>query len=287
MPKNIITTPEQKFSDELKKELKGAKSAKFAVGWFFISGLKELKGGIDELESLQILISPSTNRHTAETMLMAERFRDEAVADILETQYYQTPEQKKEILENEALTFLEKAGKLKPSKENAEFIAWFAQKLAEKKITIRIYTKEILHAKVYLINKDANKSVVFTGSSNISISGFATNTEVNVRLSDEKQVKRLEKWFDEKWQLSNDCDFTALAGKALEESWALNKEVTPFRIYLRILHDIFSLDDDREKEKIEFNEDVPKLFLYQKHAVIDAYHRLQNIGVSFWLMSPD
>ena len=49
MPRNIITTPEQKFSDELKIELQVAKSAKFAVGWFFIFGLKELKDEIDKL----------------------------------------------------------------------------------------------------------------------------------------------------------------------------------------------------------------------------------------------
>lgn len=280
MPKNIITTPEQKFSDELKKELKGAKKARFAVGWFFISGLKELKDDINNLESLQILISPSTNRQTAETMLMTEKF-DEAVTDILEKQYCQTPDQKKEILENEAFALLEKAGKLKPSKENAEFIIWLAQKLTEKKITISIYTKELFHAKVYLIEKDEGKHIAFTGSSNISISGFTTNTEVNIRLTDEKQVEKLDKWFEEKWKASKDCDFTILAAQALEKSWALNKEVTPFRIYLRILHDIFSLDEDREKEKIEFNEDVPKLYLFQKDAVIDAYRRLKKYGGVF------
>lgn len=280
MPKNIITTPEQKFSDELKRELKGTKSAKFAVGWFFISGLKELRDEIDKLELLQILISPSTNRQTAETMLATEKF-SEAVSDILETQYYQTPEQKKEILEKEALAFLDKAGKLKPSKENAEFIAWLAQKLSEKKIEIRIYTKELFHAKVYSIKKNKGEQIIFVGSSNISISGFVTNTEVNIRLTDKKQVEKLDKWFDEKWKLSKDCDFTVLAAQALKKSWALNEEVTPFRIYLRILHDIFSLDEDREKEKIEFNEDVPKLYSFQKDAVIDAYRRLKKYGGVF------
>lgn len=280
MPKNIITTPEQKFSDELKKELKGAKTAKLAVGWFFITGLKELRNEIDKLESLQILISPSTNRHTAETILMAEKF-DEAVNDILETQYFQTPEQKKEILEKEALSLLEKTGRLKASKESAEFISWLAQKLADKKIEIRIYTKELFHAKVYLIEKGKGKQVAFAGSSNISISGFTTNTEVNVRLTSQEQTKKLDKWFIEKWKSSQDCDFTVLAAQALEKSWALNKEVTPFRIYLRILHDIFSLDEDREKEKIEFNEDVPKLWLFQKDAVIDAYRRLKKYSGVF------
>lgn len=251
MPRNIITTPEQNFAEELKKELKGAKSAKFAVGWFFISGLKELKDEIDELESLELLVSPSTNRQTAETMLAAEKF-EEAVRDKLESQEFQTPEQKKEILENEAKALLERAGRLAPSKENAEFLAWLAEKLTDKKIEIRIYTKELLHAKVYLIDKK-DVSVAFTGSSNISLSGFSLNTEVNVRLTDEAQVKKLNKWFEEKWKLSEDCDFTVLAETALRQSWALNNEVTPFRIYLRILHDIFSLEEDREKEKIEFD----------------------------------
>ncbi len=280
MTENIITTPEQKFSDELKKELRGAKNAKFAVGWFFISGLKELKDEIDKLESLQILISPSTNRQTAETIMLAEKF-DEAVTDILETQYYQTPEQKKEILEKEAMVLLEKTGRLKASKENAEFISWLAQKLSEKKIEINIYTKELFHAKVYLVEKETGEKIAFAGSSNISLSGFSTNTEVNIRLTDEKQVDKLDKWFDEKWKLSEDCAFTVLAAEALKKSWALSEEVTPFRIYLRILHDIFSLDEDREKEKIEFNEDVPKLYSFQKDAVIDAYRRLQKYGGVF------
>ncbi|PIR91297.1 hypothetical protein COZ78_02820 [bacterium (Candidatus Gribaldobacteria) CG_4_8_14_3_um_filter_42_11] len=274
MPKNIIITPEQSFAEELKKELKDAKSARFAVGWFFISGLKELKDEIDGLESLELLVSPLTNRQTAETMLVAEKF-DEAVRDTLESQEFQTPEQKKDILENEALILLERAGRLQPSKENKEFLAWLAEKLASKKITIRIYTKELFHAKVYLVDKK-DIPVVLVGSSNISLSGFSLNTEVNVRLTDEAQVKKLNKWFKEKWELSEDCDFTVLAETALRQSWALNNEVTPFRIYLRILHDIFSLEEDREKEKIEFNEDVPKLFLFQKDAVIDAYRKLQK-----------
>ncbi|HBT81481.1 hypothetical protein A2757_01890 [Candidatus Giovannonibacteria bacterium RIFCSPHIGHO2_01_FULL_48_47] len=272
MPQNIITTPEQKFSDELKKELKGAKSARFAVGWFFISGLKELKDAIDALESLELLISPTTNWQTAEMMLTAEKF-DEAVQDKLEAQEFQTPEEKKEILENEARALLSRAGRLQPNKENKEFLIWLAEKLAERKIKLRIYTKELLHAKVYLVDKK-DVPAAFTGSSNISISGFSLNTEVNVRLTDAAQVKKLNKWFEEKWKLSEDCDFTVLAETAVRESWALNDEVTPFRIYLRILHDIFSLEEDHEKEKIEFNEDVPALFPFQKDAVIDAYRKL-------------
>jgi len=178
MSRNIITAPEQSFAQELKKELKGAKSARFAVGWFFISGLKELKDEIDGLKSLELLVSPLTNRQTAETMLVAEKF-DEAVRDTLESQEFQTPEQKKDILENEALILLERAGRLQPSKENKEFLAWLAEKLASKKITIRIYTKELFHAKVYLVDKK-DIPVVLVGSSNISLSGTLNPSKIIV-----------------------------------------------------------------------------------------------------------
>ena len=103
MAKNIITTPEQKFAEELKKELAGAKKAKFAVGWFFISGIRELKDELDKLESLELLISPSTNSHTVETMLIAEKI-DDLVRDELGKR--KTPAEKKEIMVKEASPFL-------------------------------------------------------------------------------------------------------------------------------------------------------------------------------------
>ena len=270
MPKNIITTPEQKFSDEVKKELQGAKKAKFAVGWFFISGLKELKYELDKLESLELLISPTTNSHTAETMLLAEKF-DDYVKD--EVTYSKTPLEKKNILEKEATTLLERTGRLKASKENAEFIVWLSQKLKEKKINIRIYTKETMHAKLYLIEKPGGK-VAFMGSSNISLSGFNLNTELNIRLTKEDQLKKLNGWFKDKWSKSEDCDFTTLAGGALEKSWPLNDEVSPFLVYLRVLHDLFSIDDEEDAMDLELGDDMPKLWDFQKDAVIDAYRRL-------------
>ena len=277
MPKNIITTPEQKFAEELKKGLVNAKKAKFAVGWFFISGIRELKDELDKLESLDLLISPSTSQHTAETMLIAEKI-DELVKDELEKR--KTPEEKKEILVKEASALLERTGKLKASKENAEFIAWLAEKLAKNIFKIHMYIKEVMHAKMYYIEKKDETSVAFMGSSNISLSGFNLNTELNIRLTDENQVKKLKAWFDEKWKYSEDCDFTTLAAKALEKSWPLNPDVTPFRIYLKILHEFFTFEDDN-LEVVPLSEDTPDLYDFQKDAVIDAYKKLNKYGGLF------
>jgi len=277
MPKNIITTPEQKFAEELKGELKNSKKAKFAVGWFFISGLRELREELDQLDSLELLISPSTSRHTAETMLIAEKI-DELVKDEIEKR--KTPSEKKEILIREATALLERTGKLKTSKENAEFIAWLAEKLSKKTFKIHMYTKEVMHAKMYYIEKKDKTNVVFMGSSNISLSGFNLNTELNIKLSDKKQVKKLKTWFNKKWKESEDCDFTTLAAKALEKSWPLNSEVTPFRIYLKVLHEFFSHEEDN-LEVASLSEDTPELYIFQKDAVIDAYKRLNKYGGMF------
>lgn len=277
MPKNIITTPEQKFAENLKKELVGAKKAKFAVGWFFISGLRELKDELDKLEGLELLISPSTSHHTAETMLIAEKI-DELVRDDLKKR--KTPDEKKDLLIEEAQALLERTGRLKPSKENADFIGWLAEKLEKKILKIRMYTKEVMHAKMYYIEKNDGINVAFMGSSNISLSGFNLNTELNIKLNGEKQVNKLRKWFNKKWKDSKDCDFTILAARALEKSWPLNSDVTPFRIYLKVLHEFFSVED----EGIEIgslSEDSPDLYDFQKDAVIDAYRRLNKYGGVF------
>jgi hypothetical protein len=222
---DIIDNSKVKLVDVLKEKLSVSKRARFAVGWLFISGFKELKDEIEKLEKLEILAGARTNKQTAEIMLLEKKW-NEAVKDKLENLKYLPEEEREKILNNEFKELVNDLSYIKPTEENIEFLKWFLEKLREKKIEIRIYYKEPLHAKLYLFEyKDKRHGLgeAIVGSSNFSLSGFELNTELNVRVLGDDNYKFLNEWFEKKWQESELTQFTELAEKAIEKSWAFNK----------------------------------------------------------------
>lgn len=278
MRHDIIDNSQTKLVDILKEKLSISKRARFAVGWLFLSGFKKLKDEIENLEKLEILAGSRTNKETAELMLLNEKY-EKAVKDNLEKIKYLPEDKRQEILEKEFKGLMNDLSYIKPTKENIEFLKWFLEKLQEKKIEIRVYYKEPLHAKLYLFEyKDPRHGLgeAIVGSSNFSVSGFGLNTELNVRVLGDENYKILSKWFEKRWRESEKAEFTTLAQKAIKNSWAFNKEVTPFRIYLRVLHEIFSYKEP--DSELEFEKE---LYRYQRDAVIDAYQRLQKYNGVF------
>jgi superfamily II DNA/RNA helicase len=275
---DIIDNSKVKLVDVLKEKLSVSRRARFAVGWLFISGFKELKDEIENLEKLEILAGSRTNKQTAEIMLLEKKW-NEAVKDKLENLKYLPEEEREKILNNEFKELVNDLSYIKPSEENIEFLKWFLEKLREKKIEIRIYYKEPLHAKLYLFEyKDKRHGLgeAIVGSSNFSLSGFELNTELNVRVLGNDNYKFLNDWFEKKWQESELTQFTELAEKAIEKSWAFNKEVTPFRVYLRVLHEMFSYKEPEPDIYIE-----AELYRFQKDAVISAYKKLKKYNGVF------
>ena len=59
------------LSRKLNEVLPDCISAKFGVGYFFLSGLKEIIDGVSGLEELRLLISNTTDQDTKEALLEA------------------------------------------------------------------------------------------------------------------------------------------------------------------------------------------------------------------------
>lgn len=283
MPHNIFDNREKKLIDGLKKELTSCKRADFVVGWFFLTGLRELKDGIEHLEKLRILAGSKTNKATAEIMLLSERYEN-AVVKAIEDLQHPNEAMIQEILNHEAEAVIRHISTVKPTKENIEFIKWFWQKLSDGKIEVRIYPKETLHAKLYLLHYSDQKKdpgIAFVGSSNLSISGIYLNTELNIALPEKENYKFLSQWFEKLWKDSERADFTQMLAHAVERSWVMNKEITPFRVYLRLLHEIFSIEDFIQTPDIAKKLGEVELYDFQLDAVRDAYRRLQKYNGVF------
>jgi hypothetical protein len=87
MAHDIIDNREVKLIDELAARFPSSEKARFAVGYFFLSGLEPLREQLYNLRELRLLIGNTTNRETIEQISEGYR-RLEPVQEALEAQAY-------------------------------------------------------------------------------------------------------------------------------------------------------------------------------------------------------
>src|SRR2546423_6254047 len=87
MPHDIIDNREFKLIDELARRFPSSEKARFAVGYFFLSGLEPLHEQLYNLQELRLLIGNTTNRETIEQISEGYR-RLEPVQEAIEADAY-------------------------------------------------------------------------------------------------------------------------------------------------------------------------------------------------------
>ena len=138
--------------DELRLFLGETDRVSIAVGYFFMSGFAEIMDSLERVESskdpascMRLLISPSTNRPTAEALLAA----NESYADVQRDS------------EVEPASGTGKAGARDDAKRTLEYmpqtekdkaaVAKLASLIRQRKLFVKVYTRERLHAKAYIL----------------------------------------------------------------------------------------------------------------------------------------
>jgi len=133
MPHDIIDNLSTRLVDVLKEKLSVTKRARFVVGYLFLSGFKELRNELDNIEKLEILAGARTNKETAEALLLEKKW-EKAVEDLLEKTKYLPEEKRKELLDKEYQGLLNDLSYIEPTEQNIEFLGWFLEKLKEGKL---------------------------------------------------------------------------------------------------------------------------------------------------------
>ena len=137
------------------------------VGYFRTSGFFRLNAAMEGIEKIRILVGLNVDRYTVDII-------DSANGDltIKEATEHFTKKVQKEFDDSPSTAEIEKGV--------YNFIDW----LKSGKIEMRMYVDAPLHAKVYIMRKDPEKSdymgSVITGSSNFSEAGLVNNLEFNV-----------------------------------------------------------------------------------------------------------
>ncbi|MBX4912018.1 MULTISPECIES: helicase-related protein [Rhizobium] len=152
--------------------------------------------------------------------------------------------------------------------------------LKSKQVTVRLFLKHPLHAKLYLLFRpDPNNPITgFLGSSNLTLSGLSKQGELNVDVLDHDSTTKLAKWFDDRWSDRWCIDITDELIEVIEESWAREKPIDPYIIYVKMA---YHLAQEARAGLNEFRippEFGKRLFPYQEAAVKIAAHHLNKRG---------
>ncbi len=210
----------------------GAVGAHFAVGYLFLDGLVPLRGPLERLETIEILIGNVVNR------LTEEQVREEASARTRGGEDQVRPQEDVAATLREshdraaavtALNLRNTLAALPRTPETRALLLTLARRVAQGGLKVRLYTQGRIHAKLTLINYPpghrAAPGLAIVGSSNLTLGGEAHPTEMNVVVRDWESVAALEDWYRGLWDVSQ--DFHRELFEELGQCWALAARFKP------------------------------------------------------------
>ena len=251
-----------KLSDRLNTVLTNSKYFDVLVGYFRITGFYLLKEQLEDVKEIRILIGLGADIETVRAMDIFELSGANATRKVQKviTEEFNNTEDDNLEMENGVFKFCEwiKSGKLK----------------------IRMCYEKNVHAKLYIVRKDPDKvpdqfGNLITGSSNFTFNGLDKNVEFNVELKNQSDVQYGLDFFEELWKDSKDITEDILT-TINNDTW-MNKNITPYELFLKLLFVYFEEEIDSRQNDYEWPDGYMNL-QYQSDAVTQTRKILARHG---------
>jgi phosphatidylserine/phosphatidylglycerophosphate/cardiolipin synthase-like enzyme len=219
---DIVDNRREKLVDTIGRILESTASARFAVGYFFVSGLTAVQDKLEGVKELRLLIGNTTNRETIEQMAEGYR-RLEAVAGAAEEQLYQKGAEARRVAGLAAREVGDSLEVMDKTDEGERLLKTLVRLIEEGRLRVRVYTRGRLHSKAYIFDYEPDgryeKGIAVVGSSNFTLAGISHNTELNVIVSGNENHAELGEWFEELWDEAEDFDESLM--EEMKQSWAI------------------------------------------------------------------
>jgi superfamily II DNA or RNA helicase len=269
----FITNEEQRnLKARFRVLIKDTKFFDCLVGYFYTSGFHAVYESLENTEKIRILIGINTNKLTYDLL----------------TEANQNPQQSPQL--SHAETKQEYSGLVEKEMEDSEdkqeveegivkFIEW----IRGKKLEIKAYPSQSIHAKLYIMTfakGDRDIGRVITGSSNFTQAGLMDNLEFNVELKNRADYEFAKQKFEELWK--NSVDVSERYIQTIQTKTWMNPNITPYELYLKLLYEYFK--DELGLTDEVFIKYLPqdfKRFKYQEQAVLNAKKILEEYGGVF------
>src|SRR6266566_4989946 len=137
---DIIDNRNEKLVDHINRILTSTEAARFAVGYFFLSGLESIAEQLAGVKELRLLIGNTTNRETLEQLAEGYR-RLELVQEDLERQSYRRRSDAQRIATETAENVRASLELGDQTDQVQQTIGRLVRMIEEKRVKVRIYTK--------------------------------------------------------------------------------------------------------------------------------------------------
>jgi superfamily II DNA or RNA helicase len=282
MPK-IYDNIENKLKEGLNKTLEKAKRADFCIGYFNLRGWKELYQQVEELsgDCLPEEYADETVYHCRVLIGMQKQPRQILAENFITDDRL--------VLDNaRAIEFKKRLAKeLReqliiglPNNEDEKALRKLSEQIKSGKVIVKLHLAHRLHAKLYLSIRDDYSSPIigFVGSSNLTFSGISNQGELNVDVVEQDAAVKLSKWFQNRWIDRWSIDISKELTEILDESWAGERYIPPYYIYLKTAYHLSSEARAGMTEFTLAKRFQQELFSYQASAVKIAAHHLHKRG---------
>ena len=129
------------------------------------------------------------------------------------------------------------------------------RQLASGEVAVRLHLRHRLHAKLYLCCREDtdNPMTGYVGSSNLTFAGLLSQGELNVDVLDHDATRKLQRWFEERWEDQFSIDVADALVEIVDASWASEKPLSPYLVYLKMA---YHLSRDAREGLLEYG--LPK-----------------------------
>ena len=244
------------------------------VGYFRTSGFFKMYDAMKDVDKIRILVGLNVDRYTVKII---DKANNEVAFEKM------TTKEAKEIFNNDIITEFEKSETISSIEQGVRtFVEW----LKNGKLELRMYADAPIHAKVYIMRKNMEKTPdtygsVITGSSNFSEAGLQNNLEFNVELKDSRDVEFALGKFEKLWEKS--VPITEEYIETVEKKTWLRNDITPYEIYLKTIYEFFKEEINEDKDLLAENlfPDGYMRLQYQLDAVVQARKILESYNGVF------
>jgi len=268
----ITNEEQQNLKARFRVLIKDTKFFDCLVGYFYTSGFHAVYESLENTEKIRILIGIGTNKLTYDLLAKANQGPQQSI----QFSHAETKQEYSGLVEKEMEDSEDK-------REVEEGVARFIEWIRSKKLEIRAYPSQNIHAKVYIMTfteGDRDVGRVITGSSNFTRAGLVDNLEFNVELKNRADYDFAKQKFEGLWK--NSVDVSEKYIQTIQEKTWLNQNVTPYQLYLKFLYEYFK--DELSQTDELFLRYLPQEFKkleYQGHAVLNAKKILEEYGGVF------
>jgi superfamily II DNA or RNA helicase len=278
MPK-IYDNIENQLTKGLNETLSVSNRADFCVGYFNLRGWKEVANQVEELSGAEVIEGQDKVHRICRLLVGMQKMPIEILQEHFnyDEDYLIDQTEALKLKKKLAQEFKQQLTIGTPTETDEIALRKLSRQMKEGKVVVKLHLRYTLHAKLYLCYlKDRGKVEGFLGSSNLTLAGLAKQGELNIDVEDQDSTGKLVAWFDNRWKDRWCIDITKELIEIIDESWAADRLVSPYHIYLNMA---YHLSREARAGINEFN--LPKVFQkelldFQQKAVLVAAHHLHK-----------